>query len=211
MAKPRPKSVSVEFEDGTTRKAAFDSLPSQLQDEILRHPFAFRPSPDPAQEKFLVLEWSDGWKEVFQVDPGCTDVNRYYVISRPEDVGRLSLNTVSGYPELIEITRSPRDLCRIGFQDTFELHLERSSREGSKVDHFYSLEAKGDIIEEAKDAFKRVWEDEKKIPSEENEKEQIFEILFSISKKMGFKAGNRRQDLYDFMMLLAHYAKVFDA
>jgi hypothetical protein len=95
--------------------------------ELLRQPFASQPSKTPEQEKYVILEWDDGWREVIQVSAACADINRYYVISRPEDVGRLSLNKEDGYPELIEIVRKPLDLKRITFLNTFQLSLPFNS------------------------------------------------------------------------------------
>lgn len=205
MTSPKPVKVIVELEDGTTKESSFDSLPSQLQAEIFRHPFSSQPSADPREEKFVVLEWDDGWKEVFQVNSECTDINRYYVISRPEDIGRLSINTKEGYPELLEIARSPRNITRIGFVDTFDLTLQQSAREGSKVDHFYSLEAQGDLMAEIVQAFQDAWAEEG-IDVDEIREEGIPGLLYRVSRKMDLRAGFRQQDLYDFLKKLADQA-----
>ena len=159
MPRSKPQKVVIEFDDGSETEASFDALPSQLQSELLRQPFASQPSANPEQEKFVLLEWDDGWREVMEVDAACAEINRYYVISRPEDVGRLSLNKEDGYPELIEIVRKPLDLKRITFLDTFQLSLERSDREGKKMDHFFTLSKEGDAIHEEMEAFKTFsWE-----------------------------------------------------
>ena len=87
-----------------------------------------------------------------EVDAACAEINRYYVISRPEDVGRLSLNKMDDYPELIEIVRKPLDLRRITFLDTFKISLERSDREGKKMDH---IEARGyKVVREAEHTWR---------------------------------------------------------
>jgi hypothetical protein len=135
MSRPKPVTVHIDFDDDSTCSASFDSLPADLQFDILRQPFASKPSSNPEKERFVLLEWEDGWREVIGVDAACTDINRYYVISRPEDVGRLSLNKGGDYPELIEIIRKPLDLKRIAFTETFHLAPDTSTREGKKVDY----------------------------------------------------------------------------
>ena len=148
MKRPKPQRIVIEFDDGSKAESPFDALPTPLQVDILSQPFASLPSLDPAQEKFLLLEWEDGWKEVTLVDPNCTQINRYYVISRPEDVGRLSINRCDGYPELVEIGRRPLNIKKITFLSTFHLTKKQSDREGNKIDHFFDLSQEGDALSE---------------------------------------------------------------
>jgi hypothetical protein len=205
MPRSKPQKVVIEFDDGSKKEASFDVLPSQLQSELLRQPFASRPSANPEQEKFVLLEWDDGWREVVEVDAACSEINRYYVISRPEDVGRLSLNKKDDYPELIEIVRKPRDLKRISFLDTFQLSLERSDREGKKIDHFFKLSKAGDAISEEMGAFKRAVEEEgldlEALKSRDPDQQR--EGYERIRRRMGLKAAQRQQDVYDFIAYLA--------
>lgn len=205
MPKPKPRKVIVEFDDGSKVEASFEGLPSQLQFELLRQPFASRPSPNPEQEKFVLLEWDDGWKEVVEVDTTCSEINRYYVISRPEDVGRLSLNKEDDYPELIEVVRKPLDLKKITFLDTFHLSLERSDREGKKTDHFFHLSKQGEAIKEEIDALKRAAAEEgidfRELGSQDAR--QMAEKYETIRRKMGLKAAQRQQDVLDFVAYLA--------
>jgi hypothetical protein len=63
MPRVMPTKLVVEFDDGTQSAAPFGALPSNLQSEILRQPFASKPSPNPEEERFVLLEWDDGWKE----------------------------------------------------------------------------------------------------------------------------------------------------
>ena len=209
MPRSKPKKVVIEFDDGSKREASFDALPSQLKSELLRQPFASQPSANPEQDKFVLLEWDDGWREVIAVDADCAEINRYYVISRPEEVGRLSLNKKDDYPELIEIVRKPRDLKKISFLNTFELSLERSDREGKKIDHFFKLSKAGDAISEEMETFKRAVEEEgldlKQLKSWDPDQQR--EGYERIRRKMGLKAAQRQQDAYDF---IAYLTKVAD-
>ncbi len=208
MSRSQPRKVVVEFDDGSKAEASFDTLPSQLQMELLRQPFASLPSQNPEKEKFVLLEWDDGWKEVLEVDARCTHINRYYVINRPEDVGRLSLNRQDGYPELIEIARKPLDLKKITFLDTFQLTLERSEREGKKTDHFFGLSKDGNALSDEIKAFKKVVAEEgielQELRSQDST--QSKEQYEKIRRKMGLKASQRQQDLLDFIAFLAKAA-----
>ena len=204
MPRPRPEEITVTFDDGSMVRAPFESLPDSLQFEIMRQPFVSKPSPNPEEEKFVLLEWDDGWREVIEVDPDCTDINRFYVISRIEHVGRLSINKQDGYPELIEVVRRPLDLKRIAFMDTFELTLERSDREGHKTDHFFSLAKKGKGFSEIIAVFKEVVNKEGIDLKEFSSKEpsEVSKQCEKIRRKMGLRAGRRQQDVLDFIAYL---------
>jgi hypothetical protein len=219
MPRSKPQKVVIEFGDGSKSEASFETLPSQLQLELLRQPFASQPSKTPEQEKYVIsktpeqekyviLEWDDGWREVIQVDAACAEINRYYVISRPEDVGRLSLNKEDGYPELIEIVRKPLDLRRITFLDTFKISLERSDREGKKMDHFFALSKEGDAIQEEMEAFRKAVAEEgydlQELQSQDPD--QLREVYEKIRRKMGIKAAQRQQDVFDFIAYLTKAA-----
>ena len=203
-----PTRIVVEFDDGTQSAVPFETLPTTLQSEILRQPFATKPSPYPEEERYLLLEWDDGWKEVIEVDATCTDINRYYVISRPEEVGRLSLNKEDDYPELIEIIRKPTRLKKITFTDTKQLTLEKSTREGKKIDHFFALTREGDMLSEMREAFQKALEEEG-IQLEELRSMEPADCQNSyerIRRKMAIKAHQRQQDVYDFLAYLARLA-----
>jgi hypothetical protein len=204
MSQRRPHKILVEFEDGSTCEAPFESLPETLQLDLMRQPFASEPSPEPEKEKFLILEWDDGWKEVIRVDNTCTEINRYYVISRVEHVGRLSIRKQNDYPQLIEIMRRPLNLKRITFADTFEVSLQRSDREGEKTDHFFALTKEGMALPNMMDAFKAAVEkqsiDLKTLKFQKPDAQ--LEQYEKIRRVLGIKAGLRQQDVYDFIAFL---------
>lgn len=208
MPRSKPKYLTIEFDDGSKVSSDFESLPFQLQHEILRQEFTGRPSLKPDDEKFVLLEWDDGWKEITLVDEKCTDINRYYVISRPEDVGRLSLNKDDGYPELIEITRKPLHLKKITFLDTFELTPDKSNREGDKIDHFYALKKEGDSFFEIVEDFKKVVEEEGIDLSELGSRDptELQDKYEKIRQKIGLNASLRQYDVYDFLGYLSRIA-----
>ena len=72
MSQLKPRRIIVEFDDGSKTEVPFEALPTPLQSEIMRQPFASKLNPEPEKERFVLLEWDDGWKEVFQVDAACT-------------------------------------------------------------------------------------------------------------------------------------------
>ena len=130
------------------------------------------------------------------------------MISRPEDVGRLSLNKKDDYPELIEIVRKPLDLKKITFLDTFHISLERSEREGKKTDHFFKLSKGGDAFGEEIEVFKKAVADEgydlQALKSQDpNEQKEAYE---RIRRKMGIQAAERQQDVFDFIAYLSKAA-----
>jgi hypothetical protein len=198
MPRPKAKKIIVQFDDGTQTEAAFENLTAQSQRELLKQPVLFNFSPDGESKKFVLLEWKDGWKEVKAVDASCTEINRYYVITRPEDVGRLSLKMEDGYPELLEIGRTPLDLKRISFVENHEIVPKQSDREGRKIDHFFSLNANGDSLSTALEGFRKALDEEgidmKKLSMDSYPK---------IARRMGVRAFERQQDVLDFMDYLA--------
>ncbi|MEW6663740.1 MAG: hypothetical protein AB1512_00795 [Thermodesulfobacteriota bacterium] len=205
MPKATPTGIAVEFSDGTRSAVPFDALPTTLQSEILRQPFASKPSSNPEEERYLLLEWDDGWKEVIEVDAACTDLNRYYVISRPEEVGRLSVDRKEGYPELIEIIRKPGNLRRITLGDTFELVSVNSIREGTKVDRLYSFSKRDEALSEWVQCARKAMSEEG-IGIQELQSgtpSTLRQTYERIRRRMCIQAGQRQQDVYDFMAYLA--------
>lgn len=205
MSIPIPKRLAVQYDDGSSTEVDFADLTYPLQQELLRQPALSRPNPDADKENFVLLDWKDGWQEVIQVDSGCTGINRYYVIARPEEVGYLSLKKSYGYPELIEILRSPLDLKRVGFVHSYQLSLGRSDREGKEVDHFFSLEKRGDALKKAMERFQQAVAEEgidvKALQSQEPE--QVRETWEKIARRMRIMASQRQQDVLDFVDYLA--------
>jgi len=208
MSQAKPEKIIVEFTDGTKAAVSFDALPSPLQRDILNQPFASQPNSNLEKGAFLLLEWEDGWKEVFQVDPSCREINRYYVISRQENVGRLSLNRQGEYPEMIEVGRKPLNVKKITFVDTFQLTLGKSKREGKKTDNFFTLNKGGDGFKEEIDSFRKMVAEEgldlQKLRTQNSG--QLPEEYEKIRKKMGIRAGQRQQDVFDFIAYLAKVA-----
>ncbi len=208
MAALKPFHLTMEYEDGTKTTLPFGALPLTLQAELMRQPAFSRPSPDPENENFLLLEWEDGWIEVIKVDSDCREINRYYVINRPEDSGRLSLTRKNGYPELIEINRKPLQLKKIHFMDSFGLNLKKSVREGKKTDHFFTLEKCEPVLSEILARFKRIVKQEgldlsRLRPPSSGQEDEDYQKVW---QGLGILAGQRQQDVFDFITCLAKKA-----
>ena len=83
--------------------------------------------------------------------------------------------------------------------------MNRATREGKKIDHFYSLSKEADAVSEMLKALKTLMKEEgvdrqqllsiePALPKERFEK---------IRQKMGIMAGRRQQDAFDFIRYLA--------
>jgi len=203
--KSLPKTLTLTLDNGFKTEIPFDRLPVTLQSDLLCQPFASLNSPAPEKEKYLVLEWKDGWREVFEVSQECTEVNRYYVITRPEDSGRLSIRKGDGYPELIEVGRDPLSLKRLAFSETLNVNPAKSSREGNKIDHHFTLEKGPDLFSELKTAL-RLALDSEGVTAQAlrgSADADSIDLCMRLAGRLNLRAGRRRQDLLDFLVYLA--------
>ena len=201
MSTPTPKKLIVEFEDGSKAEASWEEVPFTLRADVLRQGFASRPSPAPKDDKFVLVEWEDGWKEVVSVPSDCEEINRYRVIVRPEEVGRLSLKRAGGYPELVEIHRRPAQVQRITFQDTFSLEQTNTLREGKKKEFHFALKKDQDSLGRLKADLESALSqggDGAEVLAGSN-REQWKDNGATISRLVGVQAGRRQQDLLDFL------------
>ncbi len=206
MAELKPKRLLLEYENGSTKAVDFADLPGLLQFDLLRQPFAGGATPNRDSDgSFVLLEWEDGWKEVFEIDAAYTDIIKYYVITRPEDVGRLSFRRADGYPELIELVRRPLGVKRIAFKQEYALEKGVNRREGKKVEQEYNLTAGEEAYAPEMAAFLAAaavagvsaqeflaMDDDKMAAAAE-----------SIRREMGLVAGRRQRDVLDFVVYLA--------
>ena len=209
MSRAKPQKIVIEFAGGAKKESSFDALPYPLQVELLRQPFASLPSPEPEKEKFLLVEWADGAKEVTEIDPTCKGISRYTVITRPEDVGRLAIHKEDGFPELVEVFRRPLTVTSISVLDTavetVQPKFDKSVREGKKIDHFHKLNKEGDARAEQVDALKKAAAAEG-IDLKQLKTAGSQDQYEKLRKKMGIKAAQRQQDVWDFLAYLAKNA-----
>ena len=200
-----PKVLTLTFDNGSKAEIAFDALPVTVQAELMRQPFASTKSPAPQEEKYLVVEWKDGWREVFEVSHACTGVNRYYVITRPENCGRLSLKKEDGYPELIEINRDALNLHRISFAETLNVNPGKSDREGTKTDHYFTLEKGADLLADLKAALGPALSEEGVSAKTlfDSDGANAVDLCMRLADRLNLRPGRRQQDIQDFLVYLA--------
>jgi len=109
----KPVSIQLTYADGSTREARLNDISTTLQRELIELGLM-----DPAGNggdngKYILVEWADGWREVFSVPETVTDLRKYYVIRREEKVGRLFMDKREAYPELLEIERKPDEVKKV--------------------------------------------------------------------------------------------------
>jgi hypothetical protein len=205
----KAQKIIIELANGAKVESSFDALPQPLQADLLRQPFASAPSAAPEHEKFLLIEWEDGCKEVTQIDPTCKGISRYTVITRPEDVGRLAIHKEDGYPELVEVIRRPLTVRRVSLLDTavetVQPRLDKSVREGKKIDHFHKLNKEGDARADQIEALKKAAAEEG-VDLRQLKAGASKETLEKLRKRMGVRASSRQQDVHDFILYLAKLA-----
>ena len=211
-----PKRIIVEYEDGTRRETSFDTLSKQAQKELSAlKTSAGGPVQSPAS--YALLQWKDGWKEIVAVDESALDLLRYYTIERAEEIGRLSLNTTDGTPQLLFIKRLPGRLESILFVgndglQSYSLEEKVTVKEGGKVEHiFYDKKRPNFSMDEASTASNRFGAILESLRSELQKKklngselrsmgiEERAGIYREISKALGFKGAERQSDVYGFI------------
>jgi hypothetical protein len=211
-----PKRVIVEYDDGTHREAQFGALSKQAQTELsaLGVSDVF---PKETPISYILLQWKDGWKEVVAVEEPVTDMLRYYTIERVEEVGRLSLNTTNGCPDLLLIKRLPGQVESILFigkegPQAYALEEKVTVREGGKVEHiFYDKKRPNFRMEEASTASfryrvvldslraelqKKGLDGRKLLAMAEAERTMVYKEL---AQALGLRGSERQRDVYRFL------------
>jgi len=201
MSRPKPSKLILAYEDDTTCEVSCGDLPSVLVEEILRQPFASSSNSGPKEDRHVLIEWEDGWKEVVAVPGDCEGLSRYRVLVRPEEVGGLSLKRAGGYPELVEIERKPLQVKHITFGDSFSLEQSNVLREGKKREFHYSLkkgeDRLGSLRREFQEALSRGEFSEN--PADEPGQGGRQADREKFCRRIGLVATHRRQDVLDFL------------
>ena len=95
--------------------------------------------------KYVLMKWKDGWKEVVAIDEDAVGFNKYYVIERKEYFGRLVFDRPSGEnPGLIVIDRAPMEIEQVAMLDgnvhDWNLSQVSTYKEGDRVEYNYELQ-----------------------------------------------------------------------
>lgn len=109
----KPVSIQLTYADGSTREARLNDISKVLQRELTKLGLMDSAGNSGGSGKYVLVEWEDGWREVFSVPDTVTDLRKYYVIYREEKVGRLFLEKHDAYPELLEVQRKPDEIKKV--------------------------------------------------------------------------------------------------
>jgi hypothetical protein len=218
-----PKRLVVEYEDGSTSRIDFNKLSRSSQLEISRAG-AHSSSPMRYSEKYLLMEWRDGWREVVAVKGDSIELLRYYVIQRIEEEGRLSVEVGTPYPQLLVINRTPRDLnglLVVGNERAkyYELESEVETREGvfeagGKKEYVKYDKTDEKYPQESREGAARLAGLMNSLESQLNEKGLSAEEMLArdrstktkeyaeIALRMGIRGKEMQQDVYGFIELM---------
>jgi ribosome-associated translation inhibitor RaiA len=207
MPSNEPKSVIVEFEDGSTRKVDYGKLSRVARTELWR----LGNFPMPLEQKYVVLRWKNGWKEVMAVEGGCSDPFKYYILQRMEEHGRLGIERPGTYPAVKIIWRLPAEVEQMTITDgeesrTYTLSKTEDVRvEGGKTETQYKLEKTdsnpvAEIIERLQQVLKEQGMDGADVLAKSHtEKLEIYERL---RRGVDIKAHEKQEDVLAFIDLL---------
>ncbi|MGD0232032.1 MAG: hypothetical protein ABSC19_17030 [Syntrophorhabdales bacterium] len=211
-----PKRIVLEYEDGTRREAPFSKLSGQTQAELSSLGTG---DAAPTAKNFLLLQWKDGWKEVAAVDGRATELLRYYTLERVEEVGRLSLDVVDAYPELLLIKRLPGRVENILFVgkeslQTYALEEKVTVKEGGKVEHIlYDRKRPNFKMEDSSAASERFAAVLGSLKEELQKKglrgsavvamsgEERTRLYRDLARALGLRGNRQQQDVYGFLQL----------
>ena len=213
-----PKSIVIEYEDGTTKRADFSKLSRQERIDLSRLGLCSPPSVirEPAKH-YVVFLWKDGWKEVVGIEKNTVDLLRYYTIERTEKIGRMALDVAEDNPELLVIKRLPDQIGNVliigaGDKKSFTLEENISKREGGKTEQFfYDSKELDSECEKAGDTDELLAEMLKSLQSELTERQLTSEKLLSadepekaaiykeIAKVLGIRGMKEIEDVYGFV------------
>lgn len=158
-----------------------------------------------ADKKYVVMKWKDGWQEVVAVEGDVIGFDKYYVIERLENFGRLVFNRPKGeVPGLLVIDRDPRDIEQMVLMNETEdqrtLAFKDTYREGARLEYNYDLQNKGDFVTEltgkTKDALG------KKGLSAKDMLLKGDPDIVALAKEINVVGGKSQQDLVQFMKIL---------
>ena len=114
MSAAKPIKIAVEYDDGSVKECGVEELSREGKEalaELGLVPFSIEGLDE--GNRYVLVEWKNGWKEVFSAPADACEISNYFVIRRAEEVGRLFVEKEEGYPELVEIIRKPKDVEKI--------------------------------------------------------------------------------------------------
>lgn len=104
------------------------------------------------RDKYVLMEWEDGWRELTRVEDDAVGLRKYFVIERVEYVGRLVIDRPDGgVPGLVATDRKPLDVKRVALVGGMGGDLRQGSlyKEGGRTEHNFELEVSTEDLEGA--------------------------------------------------------------
>jgi hypothetical protein len=159
-----------------------------------------------ADKQYVLIQWKDGWQEVIGIEGDTVDFNKYYVIERLEQYGRLVFDRPKGeYPGLVVLDRAPLELEKVALVGAgTERVMKQTStyREGTRLEYNYELEkGSGDFYAEVISTVKKALADKgvaakDVLAKSEPERSKELGELARAAKILG---GKSQEDLIGFM------------
>lgn len=159
-----------------------------------------------ADKQYVLIQWKDGWQEVIGIEGDTVDFNKYYVIERLEQYGRLVFTRPKGeYPGLVVLDRAPLELEKVALVGTgTERVMKQTStyREGTRLEYNYELEqGTGDFYAEVITNVKKALVDKgisaKDVLAQAGP-EKVKELA-ALAKAARILGGKSQEDLIGFM------------
>ena len=162
------------------------------------------------ENKYVLMEWGDGWREVTPVEADATGLRKYFVLERVEYYGRLVVERPGGeVPDLIVTDRKPFEVKRVALVGSHASALKKASlyEEGGRVEHNYDLVSSSeDLVAALTAEFKEALKDEGLTSADlmERSPAERREIIGRAAAGMKLVAGKTQDDLIEFVEGLLH-------
>lgn len=155
--------------------------------------------------RYVLMEWEDGWREVTPVDDDAVAVRKYFVIERVEYFGRLVVDRPGGeVPALVITDRKPLEVKKVALVGSSAIGLQKSSeyREGGRVEHNYELvesedDVAGALATELSEALLRRGVRPADVLASSIEERS--EIIGGVAAELRLVASKSQNDLIDFV------------
>ena len=113
MSAGKPLKVKIEYDDGSVKECGIEALSGACRKDLAALGLIPGESKGADGGKYVLVEWKNGWREIYPAPENVTEVRSYFVIRRMEETGRLFLEREEGYPALIEILRKPQEVEKV--------------------------------------------------------------------------------------------------
>lgn len=215
-----PKAFVIEYEDGSSKRTEFRELSRETWLALSKLKLCPPPAVTKGSDRYVLLRWKDGWKEVVGIPRKATELLRFYTIERIEEVGRMAFHVAEDYPMLFLVKRLPKEIERLllvgpGGAREYVLEEKKTIKEGGKIEHvLYDKKDSGRGEQEGKGADSWVAELTDSLKAELKKKGLTPEKLFSLdeaekarayqelSKALGIRGMEKQEDVQGFLQFM---------